>query len=80
MHLRHERASKISFSSDLNAGERVELRPCERTSSRPPRCYLLEVLVIQAPREPLTEPQLHFVQTQLQEVVDQGDLEAARHK
>lgn len=42
--------------------------------------YLLEVLVIQAFSEPLTEPQLHFIQTQLQEVVDQGDLEAVSHK
>lgn len=42
--------------------------------------YLLEVLVIQAFCQPLTESQLHFVQTQLEEIVDQGNLESARHK
>lgn len=46
-----------------------------------PTCwYLLEVLLVQAPSEPLPEPQLHFIQTQLQEVVDQGDLEPAGHR
>lgn len=42
--------------------------------------YLLEVLVVQALGEPLTEPQLDLIQTQLQEIVDQGDLESARTK
>lgn len=37
--------------------------------------YSLQVFVVQLLGEPLTKPELQLVQTQLQEVVHQGDLE-----